>query len=94
MPQDKFIFAEIPIQGTDGRAHGLRGKIKQSTLNSLIKANIEANHTYGFLIFEWRQVIGHPCCISVYGECRITTREFCDFVNGYFHEEASLCSQV
>lgn len=40
------------------------------------------------------QVIGHPCCISVYGECRITTREFCDFVNGYFHEEASLCSQV
>lgn len=42
---------------------------------------------------DW-QVIGHPCCISVYGECRITTREFCDFVNGYFHEEASLCSQV
>lgn len=40
------------------------------------------------------QVIGHPCCISVYGECRITTKEFCDFVNGYFHEEASLCSQV
>lgn len=40
------------------------------------------------------QVIGHPCCIGVYGECRITTKEFCDFVNGYFHEEASLCSQV
>lgn len=39
-------------------------------------------------------MIGHPCCISVYGECRITTKEFCDFVNGYFHEEASLCSQV
>lgn len=40
------------------------------------------------------QVIGHPCCTGVFGECRITTREFCDFVNGYFHEEASLCSQV
>ncbi|KAJ6644376.1 Inactive rhomboid protein 1 [Pseudolycoriella hygida] len=40
------------------------------------------------------EVIGHPCCVGVYGECRITTKEFCDFVNGYFHEEASLCSQV
>ncbi|XP_037925866.1 inactive rhomboid protein 1 [Hermetia illucens] len=40
------------------------------------------------------EVIGHPCCTGVFGECRITTREYCDFVNGYFHEEASLCSQV
>lgn len=49
------------------------------------------DHTAEHMVCE---VIGHPCCISVYGECRITTREFCDFVNGYFHEEASLCSQV
>lgn len=40
------------------------------------------------------EVIGHPCCIGIHGECRITTREYCDFVHGYFHEEASLCSQV
>ncbi|XP_053967923.1 inactive rhomboid protein 1-like [Anastrepha ludens] len=39
------------------------------------------------------EVIGHPCCTGAYGECRITTREYCDFVNGFFHEEASLCSQ-
>lgn len=40
------------------------------------------------------EVIGHPCCIGVHGQCVITTREHCDFVKGYFHEEASLCSQV
>ncbi|XP_038119137.1 inactive rhomboid protein 1 isoform X2 [Culex quinquefasciatus] len=49
------------------------------------------DHTAEHMVCE---VIGHPCCIGVYGECRITTREYCDFVNGYFHEEASLCSQV
>ncbi|KRZ90857.1 Inactive rhomboid protein 1 [Trichinella sp. T8] len=37
---------------------------------------------------------GRPCCIGIQGECRITTREYCDFVKGYFHEEATLCSQV
>ena len=49
------------------------------------------DHTAEHMICE---VIGHPCCTGVYGECRITTKEYCDFVNGYFHEEASLCSQV
>lgn len=49
------------------------------------------DHTAEHMVCE---IIGHPCCTGVYGECRITTREYCDFVNGYFHEEASLCSQV
>ncbi|XP_065079732.1 inactive rhomboid protein 1-like [Ochlerotatus camptorhynchus] len=49
------------------------------------------DHTAEHMVCE---VIGHPCCIGIYGECRITTREYCDFVSGYFHEEASLCSQV
>ncbi|KAG5881153.1 hypothetical protein JTB14_034282 [Gonioctena quinquepunctata] len=40
------------------------------------------------------EVIGHPCCIGIHGQCRIVTREYCDFVRGTFHEEASLCSQV
>lgn len=31
---------------------------------------------------------------GIHGECRIATREYCDFVKGYFHQEASLCSQV
>lgn len=29
------------------------------------------------------------CC-----RCEITSREYCDFMRGYFHEEATLCSQV
>ncbi|KAH8406407.1 hypothetical protein KR222_000125, partial [Zaprionus bogoriensis] len=49
------------------------------------------DHTAEHMVCE---VIGHPCCMGLYGECRITTREYCDFVNGYFHEEASLCSQI
>lgn len=49
------------------------------------------DHTAEHMVCE---VIGHPCCTGINGDCRITTREYCDFVNGYFHEEASLCSQV
>lgn len=40
------------------------------------------------------EIIARPCCIGIYGECRIATQEYCDFVKGTFHEEASLCSQV
>ncbi|XP_022256774.1 inactive rhomboid protein 1-like [Limulus polyphemus] len=40
------------------------------------------------------ELIGRPCCVGIYGECRITTKEYCDFVKGFFHEEAALCSQV
>lgn len=39
-------------------------------------------------------VMGRPCCIQMHGQCRITTREYCDFVRGYYHENATLCSQV
>ncbi|XP_007431905.1 inactive rhomboid protein 2 isoform X1 [Python bivittatus] len=37
---------------------------------------------------------GRPCCIGTKGSCEITTREYCEFMHGYFHEEATLCSQV
>ncbi|XP_076871986.1 inactive rhomboid protein 2-like isoform X2 [Brachyhypopomus gauderio] len=37
---------------------------------------------------------GRPCCIGTKGRCEIATREYCDFMHGYFHEEATLCSQV
>ena len=40
------------------------------------------------------EVIGHPCCIGIRGQCQITTKEFCDFVKGVYHDEAALCSQV
>lgn len=49
------------------------------------------DHTAEHMVCE---IIGHPCCTGVYGECRITTKEYCEFIYGYFHEEASLCSQV
>uniref|UniRef100_A0A3P9MHU2 Inactive rhomboid protein n=1 Tax=Oryzias latipes TaxID=8090 RepID=A0A3P9MHU2_ORYLA len=39
-------------------------------------------------------IIGRPCCIGTKGRCEITTREYCSFMHGYFHEEATLCSQV
>ncbi|XP_076027161.1 inactive rhomboid protein 2-like isoform X2 [Genypterus blacodes] len=37
---------------------------------------------------------GRPCCIGTKGSCEITTREYCSFMHGYFHEDATLCSQV
>jgi len=40
------------------------------------------------------EIIGHPCCIGIRGQCKITTQEYCAFVGGAFHKEAALCSQV
>ncbi|XP_054166513.1 inactive rhomboid protein 1-like [Oppia nitens] len=40
------------------------------------------------------ELIARPCCLGIYGECHITTREYCNFIKGRFHEEATLCSQV
>ncbi|KAM6951321.1 inactive rhomboid protein 1 [Aplochiton taeniatus] len=39
-------------------------------------------------------ITGRPCCIGTKGRCEITSREYCDFMKGYLHEEATLCSQV
>ncbi|XP_058477813.1 inactive rhomboid protein 1-like isoform X4 [Solea solea] len=39
-------------------------------------------------------ITGRPCCIGTKGRCEITSREYCEFMRGYFHEEATLCSQV
>lgn len=40
------------------------------------------------------ELAGRPCCIQMHGQCRITTKEYCDFVHGYYHPNATLCSQV
>jgi len=40
------------------------------------------------------ETIARPCCIGIHGKCEVRTKEFCDFVNGHFHPEATLCSQV
>ncbi|KAM4890403.1 inactive rhomboid protein 2 isoform 2-T2 [Sylvia borin] len=52
----------------------------------------KTNHT-GFAHLDC-EIRGRPCCIGTKGSCEITTREYCDFMHGYFHEEATLCSQV
>ncbi|GAB1297099.1 Inactive rhomboid protein 2 [Apodemus speciosus] len=52
----------------------------------------QSNHT-GLLHIDC-QIKGRPCCIGTKGSCEITTREYCEFMHGYFHEEATLCSQV
>ncbi|KAK2161150.1 hypothetical protein LSH36_120g00026 [Paralvinella palmiformis] len=39
-------------------------------------------------------VAGRPCCIGIQGECIITTREYCEFRKGFFHDQQFLCSQV
>ncbi|KAI1723739.1 rhomboid family domain-containing protein [Ditylenchus destructor] len=40
------------------------------------------------------EITGRPCCIQMHGQCRITTKAYCDFVRGYYHSNATLCSQV
>lgn len=35
-----------------------------------------------------------PCATCASCRCEITSREYCEFMRGYFHEEATLCSQV
>ncbi len=39
-------------------------------------------------------VIARPCCFGIHGRCEIRTEEFCNYVKGTFHSQASLCSQV
>ncbi|XP_015279486.1 PREDICTED: inactive rhomboid protein 2 [Gekko japonicus] len=53
---------------------------------------VKNNHT-GFLHMDC-DIKGRPCCIGTKGSCEISTREYCEFMHGYFHEEATLCSQV
>ncbi|XP_060939555.1 inactive rhomboid protein 2-like [Limanda limanda] len=52
----------------------------------------KSNHT-GYRHMDCN-IKGRPCCIGTKGRCEITTREYCTFMHGYFHEEATLCSQV
>ena len=40
------------------------------------------------------KITGRPCCIGDQAECHIVSQEFCEFLNGVYHEEATLCSQV
>jgi hypothetical protein len=37
---------------------------------------------------------GRPCCVGIQAHCLITTLEHCTFLEGRFHSDAFLCSQV
>ncbi|XP_027201752.2 rhomboid-5 isoform X2 [Dermatophagoides pteronyssinus] len=39
-------------------------------------------------------VQARPCCIGIYGKCILASKEYCQFIEGYYHPEASLCSQI
>ncbi|KAL8561230.1 hypothetical protein ACOMHN_024486 [Nucella lapillus] len=39
------------------------------------------------------ELLGHPCCFGIKGECWITTRDHCDLIRGRFHNDKYLCSQ-
>ncbi|KAH9285784.1 Inactive rhomboid protein 1 [Echinococcus granulosus] len=40
------------------------------------------------------EVVARPCCVGLKGECIITTPVHCTFLQGHYHSEAHLCSQV
>ncbi|XP_003391692.2 PREDICTED: inactive rhomboid protein 2-like, partial [Amphimedon queenslandica] len=40
------------------------------------------------------RVTGRPCCVGIQAQCIITSQEHCDFLEGKFHKDAFLCSQV
>ncbi|XP_020899399.1 inactive rhomboid protein 1 isoform X2 [Exaiptasia diaphana] len=40
------------------------------------------------------EVTARPCCIKTQARCQILSRDECNFMKGYFHENATLCSQV
>lgn len=39
-------------------------------------------------------ITARPCCISLSGKCEIQSKEYCDFMDGYWHDDKELCSQV
>ena len=39
-------------------------------------------------------LLARPCCIGLQGDCLMATRQQCQVLRGFFHDEAHLCSQV
>lgn len=39
-------------------------------------------------------VLSKPCCVGIHGKCELRSQDYCEFVGGHFHPEATLCSQV
>eukprot|EP01135_Chromosphaera_perkinsii_P000076 Nk52_evm27s24 gene=Nk52_evmTU27s24 len=35
-----------------------------------------------------------PCCVGLTGRCQVITKDYCDFLDGYWHSNKTECSQV
>ena len=81
-----------PVCGHDpalcGHDHGLWPALCSSRSLST------RNNTLGLPAHLDCHVMARPCCVGVHGSCQMRSREFCSFVGGTFHPEATLCSQV
>lgn len=40
------------------------------------------------------EITGRPCCMGNEAKCRIVSKDECDFFNGTYHKNSTLCSQV
>ena len=40
------------------------------------------------------EITGRPCCMGNEARCEIVSKGVCDFYNGTWHENFTLCSQV
>ena len=40
------------------------------------------------------EATARPCCVGIHGKCELRSEEFCSWVKGTYHPEATLCSQV
>ena len=56
-----------------------------------LATNIPSRGSHAYMTCK---ITAKPCCIGIHGRCEMRSREYCEFVGGYFHPEASVCSQV
>ncbi|XP_057310794.1 inactive rhomboid protein 1-like [Hydractinia symbiolongicarpus] len=40
------------------------------------------------------EITGRPCCIGTQAQCIITSQAYCEFLDGVYHSDRTLCSQV
>ena len=40
------------------------------------------------------KITGRPCCIGTQAQCIIASQQYCEFHEGVYHPDKTLCSQV
>jgi len=69
------------IEGTQTSATWPRCT-KADSSNATIKKSCDCN------------MLARPCCLGLVGKCELQSKDYCDFKRGFWHENATLCSQV